>query len=82
MKAQLEKAKFELGQKFQEGDYREASRLQYQVIPELEKKIREASLASKELHMDVLLLFFGNKEAPRNKPKRYYCTCYFGTRKW
>ena len=47
-KAQLEKAKFELGQKFQEGDYREASRLQYQVIPELEKKIREASLASKD----------------------------------
>ena len=47
-KAQLEKAKFELGQKFQEGDYREASRLQYQVIPELEKKIRDASLASKD----------------------------------
>ena len=44
LKADLEKAKFELSQKFSSGDYAAASRLQYQKIPELETKIRELTV--------------------------------------
>ena len=39
LKKQLEKAKFDLSNKFASGDYQEASRLQYQVIPSLESKL-------------------------------------------
>ncbi len=39
IKKQLEKAKFDLGVKFSNGDYQEASKLQYQVIPALEGKL-------------------------------------------
>lgn len=39
IKKQLEKAKFDLGVKFSNGDYQEASKLQYQVIPALEEKL-------------------------------------------
>ncbi len=39
IKKELEKAKFDLGVKFSEGNYQEASKLQYQVIPLLESKL-------------------------------------------
>ena len=39
LKKQLEKYKFDLSNKFTSGDYQEASRLQYQVIPSLEQKL-------------------------------------------
>lgn len=39
IKKELEKAKFDLGVKFSEGNYQEASKLQYQVIPLLERKL-------------------------------------------
>lgn len=39
IKKQLEKAKFDLGVKFSEGNYQEASKLQYQLIPSLEAKL-------------------------------------------
>ncbi|HBM70869.1 MAG TPA: hypothetical protein DD377_05960, partial [Firmicutes bacterium] len=39
IKKQLEKAKFDLGVKFSNGDYQEASKLQYQIIPALEEKL-------------------------------------------
>ena len=39
IKKELEKAKFDLGVKFSEGNYQEASKLQYQVIPSLESKL-------------------------------------------
>ena len=40
-KKDLEKAKLDLDKAMQNADYKEASRLQYSVIPELEKKIKE-----------------------------------------
>ena len=39
LKKQLEKAKFDLSNKFASGDYQEASRLQYQLIPSLEQRL-------------------------------------------
>ena len=48
IKKQLEKAKFDLGVKFSEGDYKEASKLQYQVIPNLESELNELLSASKD----------------------------------
>lgn len=39
IKKELEKAKFDLGVKFSEGNYQEASKLQYQLIPSLENKL-------------------------------------------
>lgn len=48
LKEELEKAKFDLTTKFQNGDYQAASKLQYQTIPELEKRIQEITLSSKD----------------------------------
>ena len=48
IKKELEKARFELGNKFSEGDYQAASRLQYQVIPDLEKQLDAVLLESKD----------------------------------
>lgn len=48
IKKELEKARFELGNKFSEGDYQAASRLQYQVIPDLEKQLDAVLLQSKD----------------------------------
>ena len=39
LKKEIEKAKFDLGVAFSKGDYVRASQLQYQTIPELEKRI-------------------------------------------
>ena len=39
LKKQLEKAKFDLSNKFASGDYQEASRLQYPLIPSLEQRL-------------------------------------------
>ena len=48
IKKELEKARFELGNKFSEGDYQAASRLQYQVIPDLEKQLDSVLMESKD----------------------------------
>ena len=48
IKKQLEKAKFDLGVKFSEGDYKEDSKLQYQVIPNLESELNGLLSASKD----------------------------------
>ena len=48
IKKELEKARFELGNKFSEGDYQAASRLQYQVIPDLEKQLDSVLMQSKD----------------------------------
>lgn len=48
IKKELEKARFELGNKFSEGDYQSASRLQYQVIPDLEKQLDSVLMQSKD----------------------------------
>ena len=48
IKKELEKARFELGNKFSEGDYQAASRLQYQVIPDLEKQLDFVLMQSKD----------------------------------
>lgn len=43
LKEKLEKAKFDLGNLFQAGEYEKASKLQYQEIPALEKKLNDIS---------------------------------------
>ena len=48
IKKELEKARFELSNKFSEGDYQAASRLQYQVIPDLEKQLDSVLMQSKD----------------------------------
>jgi len=48
LKGELEKARFELQSFFQEGNYEKASTLQYKQIPEMEKKLRELEIQSKE----------------------------------
>ena len=48
LKAQLEKARFDLSVLFSEGDYKKASELQYKTIPELEQRIRDLEMSSKE----------------------------------
>lgn len=48
LKKQLEKAKFDLGVFFSKGDYAKASQLQYQTIPELEKKISDLQKHSED----------------------------------
>ncbi|MDY6094238.1 MAG: AAA family ATPase [Candidatus Enteromonas sp.] len=48
LKEELERAKFDLTTKFQSGDYQAASKLQYQTIPSLEKRIRDIALSSKD----------------------------------
>ncbi len=48
LKNKIEEAKIQLGAYFQEGNYEKASKLQYQVIPEYEKRIKEISEASSD----------------------------------
>ena len=47
IKAKLEKARFDLSVRFSEGNYRAASELQYKTIPELESRLREIEVSSK-----------------------------------
>ncbi|HBN00831.1 MAG TPA: ATP-dependent chaperone ClpB [Firmicutes bacterium] len=46
LKSQVEEDKIQLGIYFQEGDFEKASKLQYQTIPELEKRIKEITDSS------------------------------------
>ncbi len=46
LKVKVEDLKVELGNYFQEGNFEKASKLQYQTIPELEKRIKELSDSS------------------------------------
>ena len=46
LKERLEKARFDLQTKFQAGDYQAASKLQYQDIPALEKRLKDLTEAS------------------------------------
>lgn len=46
LKSQVEEDKVQLGIYFQEGDFEKASKLQYQTIPELEKRIKEITDSS------------------------------------
>lgn len=48
LKSDLEKDKFDLGVYFSKGDYQKASELQYKVIPEIEKRLREITNCSKD----------------------------------
>ena len=48
LKKRLEKAKLDLDKAMQNADYKEASKLQYSTIPELEKKIKEFEEKDKE----------------------------------
>ena len=47
IKEKLEKARFDLSVRFSEGNYRAASELQYKTIPELESRLREIEVSSK-----------------------------------
>lgn len=53
LKEQLEKARFDLQLRFQEGNYEAASKLQYQQIPALEQKLRD--LKEENAKMDRLV---------------------------
>ena len=46
LKEDIEKAKFDLSIAFNQGDYQKASKLQYQTIPELEKKLKDVEATS------------------------------------
>lgn len=46
LKSKVEEDKIQLGIYFQEGDFEKASKLQYQIIPELEKRIKEITDSS------------------------------------
>ena len=46
LKSKVEENKIQLGIYFQEGDFEKASKLQYQTIPELEKRIKEITDSS------------------------------------
>lgn len=48
LKSDLEKDKFDLGVYFSKGDYQKASELQYKVIPEIEKRLKEITNSSKD----------------------------------
>ena len=48
LKGELEKAKFDLGVYFSNGDYRKASELQYKTIPEMERRIQEIASSTKD----------------------------------
>ena len=48
LKNELEKAKFDLQQRFSAGDYQSASKLQYKTIPELERRIGEIAEESEK----------------------------------
>ncbi|MCI2111116.1 MAG: AAA family ATPase [Bacilli bacterium] len=50
LKGKLEKAKFDLGVAFSHGEYEQASELQYKVIPDYEKRLRELEKESKDGH--------------------------------
>ena len=47
IKGQLEKAKFDLGVHFSNGDYKKASEIQYKTIPELEQRLRDVAASTK-----------------------------------
>lgn len=51
LKKELEQARFDLNVAFNSGDYKKASELQYQLIPELEKKLKEESEEANENRM-------------------------------
>jgi ATP-dependent Clp protease ATP-binding subunit ClpB len=51
IKAEMEKAKFDLDKAFNEGNYKKASELQYSTIPNLQKKIDEYQAKSKDDHL-------------------------------
>ncbi len=51
IKAEMEKAKFDLDKAFNEGNYKKASELQYSTIPALQKKIDEYQAKSKDDHL-------------------------------
>jgi ATP-dependent Clp protease ATP-binding subunit ClpB len=51
IKAEMEKAKFDLDKAFNEGNYKKASELQYSTIPNLQKKIDEYQQKSKDDHL-------------------------------
>jgi ATP-dependent Clp protease ATP-binding subunit ClpB len=48
LKKEIEDAKRSLGNYFAQGDYKKASELQYKTIPELQQRLGDVSLASKE----------------------------------
>ncbi len=48
LKGKIEKAKFDLQTYFARGDYENASRLQYQTIPEMEKRLNQVASKGKE----------------------------------
>jgi len=48
LKSKLEKAKFELDQSFNNGDYKKASEIKYNTIPALEKKLHDYENLGKE----------------------------------
>lgn len=48
VKTKLEKARFDLDQSFNMGDYKKASELKYNIIPQLEKQLESYEQASKE----------------------------------
>ena len=48
IKAELEKARFDLQTYFGQGDYAKASKLQYQLIPELEQRLRDINSKNKD----------------------------------
>jgi len=52
-KEELDKARIQLEKATRDGDYAEMSRLQYGVIPELEKRIRETDLAEQKEQSDA-----------------------------
>ena len=51
IKADMDKAKFDLDKAFNEGNYKKASELQYSTIPALQKKIDEYQAKSKDDHL-------------------------------
>ena len=57
LKSKLEEAKIQLGIYFQEGNYEKASKLQYQTIPEYERRIKEItdSTSEKEKLVDEIV---------------------------
>ncbi len=52
-KEELDKARIQLEKATRDGDYAEMSRLQYGVIPELEKRIKESDLAEQKEQADA-----------------------------
>ena len=48
LKEEIESAKRELSNSFTQGDYKKASELQYETIPELQQRLRDVSLSCKD----------------------------------